>query len=62
MSEIEQQQARATARFGTKETRKRHGFYMVSTWFRHGFPRPQDAQPPLPSALALPEKTLFSAT
>ena len=54
--------AATAARFGHEETRKRHGFYTVSTWFLHGFLRPQAVQPPLTPALAPPEKTLFSAT
>src|SRR5688572_14813065 len=47
---------------GTKQARKGYEKGMVWAWFGHVFSHPQDAQPPLPPALAPPEKTLFSAT
>src|SRR5688500_3747957 len=57
MSGIEHQRGRATRETDTKM----HENDTVFTWFLHGFSHPRDAQPPLPSALALPEIFCFSA-
>ena len=51
--------AATAARFGHETDTKTTRFYMVFTWFLHGFLRPQAVQPPLTPALAPPEKTLF---
>ena len=58
MSEIDQQQGERD----TIRARNRHEKGTKRAWFGHGFARPQHAQPPLPSALAPPQKTFFSAT
>src|SRR5688500_2559172 len=47
---------------GTIQARNRHETGTKRAWFGHGCSRPQHAHPPLPSALAPPENTLFSAT